>query len=55
MYFVVDRKVVAEESVSAQSSNRTGLQITTRLVAHFHTATGTLNHNMLLCAVGFLL
>ena len=43
MYFVADRKIVAEESVSAQSSYRTGLQITARPAAHLYTATGTLN------------
>ena len=45
MYFVVDRKIVAEESVSAQSSYRTGLQITARPAAHLYTATGTSNKN----------
>lgn len=45
MYFVADRKIVAEESVSAQSSYRTGLQITARPAAHLYTATGASNKN----------
>lgn len=35
-----DRAVVAQESVTSQSGDRTGVQITAGFVTHIHTATG---------------